>query len=547
MKIKKFLCVLVTASMVIGCADKVYADETTETSLADDVVAVTQLMEELLTESYEKTVEETEEYVRENGFDYTLSMNTLYEKGNPYVDMNYQEILAALCVAVGDDPGENVCSADFLNVEMTEENIKKYEPKKIETYESLEDGSYRKSGVRYITEPGYYDKYVVDEKGTYVIDGQEYIELETYDVNYLDITMEAVSAEELLQQYGIEMQDVEDEYAYRLYMIQTGGVTEEGLEASIFIKAATDGYFIDDGAKEQLNKVLEETTGNRLTVIETASKLIGQVPYLWGGKPQKAGYDTSWWTIGEDGKQKGLDCSGFVEYCFWTAGYPESTYQNLASTMIINSYAETISEEDLQPGDLGLLHDGTAEGTNHVGIYIGNGYWIHCSSAADTVTVNQISFNVFKRVPGIDDTVLVPAIVQDELTTMEYTQEDVTLMAQMVWHEAAGEGMNAWIAVAEVAKNRVLSDKYPNTLSEVIYQENEAGMKQFSYNEEIQFMEPPESVYAIVESVMQGKLSVLGNDNVLYFRNPGNIEDNSDWGMYPFYMRINNTAFYTQT
>ena len=543
--IVKKLCSVMMTAVIITASIPVRAATQDETSLSDDVVTVTQLMEELLTESYQKDISEIEDYVRENEYDYNLSMNTMYEKGNPYADMNYQEILAALCIAVGNNADENICSANFLVTEKKECTIAEYDPVKIDTYIETEDGLYEKSGFRYVTEPGYYDNYVQTDKGI-VLDGQKYIGLKSHDIQYIDITLHAVTAEELLEQYGIKMCDVEDEYNYRLHMIKTGGITEQGLESSIFIKAATDGYFIDDGAKNQLNEVLEQTTGNRLALIETAANLIGQVPYLWGGKPQKAGYDTSWWTFNEDGKQNGLDCSGFVEYCFWTAGYPESTYQNLISTMAINSYAQTISQSELQPGDLGLLHDGTEDGTNHVGIYLGNGYWIHCSSSADTVTVNQFNFNVFKRVPGVDDTILVPLETVDENTGMEYTADDVTLMAKMVWHEAAGEGMNAWIAVAEVAKNRVLSDRYPNTLSEVIYQENEAGMKQFSYNEDIQFMEPPESVYSIVESVMQGKLSVLRNQNILYFRNPGSMEDNSDWGTFPFYMRINNTVFYSQ-
>ena len=44
--------------------------------------------------------------------------------------------------------------------------------------------------------------------------------------------------------------------------------------------------------------------------------------------------------------------------------------------------------------------------------------------------------------------------------------------------------------------------------------------------------------------VAEGKTSVLNDPDVLYFRNPGDMNDNSDWGNCPFYTRIGNHAFY---
>lgn len=51
-----------------------------------------------------------------------------------------------------------------------------------------------------------------------------------------------------------------------------------------------------------------------------------------------------------------------------------------------------------------------------------------------------------------------------------YSQEDLTLMAAIIQAEAGGEPYAGQLAVGTVIMNRVMSAKFPNTLSEVIYQ-----------------------------------------------------------------------------
>ena len=108
-----------------------------------------------------------------------------------------------------------------------------------------------------------------------------------------------------------------------------------------------------------------------------------------------------------------------------------------------------------------------------------------------------------------------PETSVDVASSMDYSDEDLYLIAQTVWHEARGEGTNGWIAVAEVIKNRILSETYPNTAREVIYQDG-----QFSYNEELADMVPAEAEIKVVKMVLDGNLSILGDDSVMWFRNP---------------------------
>lgn len=50
------------------------------------------------------------------------------------------------------------------------------------------------------------------------------------------------------------------------------------------------------------------------------------------------------------------------------------------------------------------------------------------------------------------------------------TPEDIELLACLAWREARGEGLLGMRLVIEVVFNRVLSDKFPNTIYDVLYQ-----------------------------------------------------------------------------
>lgn len=58
---------------------------------------------------------------------------------------------------------------------------------------------------------------------------------------------------------------------------------------------------------------------------------------------------------------------------------------------------------------------------------------------------------------------------------MSYTEEDLKLLACLVYTEAGGEPYASQLAVANVVLNRVKSSRYPNTISGVIYQSGQFG------------------------------------------------------------------------
>lgn len=482
-----------------------------DTELSDNVLHTTLLLEELLNQEYNDTRNSLESNIQESGWNYTLTMESFYDNGNPYSDLDYQKTIAAVCTLMNHSK-KTIADIDFLNYDVSESSVEMPQPLKSDKYVETENGLYEKQGTYYIVTDGEYPVYVQRSDGYFEENGTQSIILDTEPVTYGQVTLSVKDPETLFADAGIAYADIEEEYESRLDKIIISGIDETNLEQSIFVQTQWETDLLSDDQAEQLQNAFECVTGNRLCVIKVASFLIGRVPYQWGGKSTKSGYDTSWYTF-ENGAQKGLDCSGFVQWVFRTAGYSEATWQQLLSTDMIMHTCEAIPQSDLQIGDLGILN--TGETINHVGIYIGNGYYIHCNASDQTVSISKPNFSLFYRVPTIDDEVLMPETSVDVASSMDYSDEDLYLIAQTVWHEARGEGTNGWIAVAEVIKNRILSETYPNTAREVIYQDG-----QFSYNEEIADMVPAEAEIKVVKMVLVGNLSILGDDSVMWFRNP---------------------------
>lgn len=128
-----------------------------------------------------------------------------------------------------------------------------------------------------------------------------------------------------------------------------------------------------------------------------------------------------------------------------------------------------------------------------------------------------------------------------------YGEEDIDLLAKLIWHESEAEPRDGKIAVAEVILNRINSSVYPNSVSDVIYQKG-----QFSHVSSVKNENPDQETRKIAEEVLNGELRVLNNSNVLYFRNPKktsgiNASEPKNWGRHKYFASYGNHAFYTHT
>ena len=89
----------------------------------------------------------------------------------------------------------------------------------------------------------------------------------------------------------------------------------------------------------------------RMCAVNLAMSTTGKIKYKWGGKPQSTIYDNEW------EKDSGLDCSGFINWVYWSILGDE--YKGMMSTAIVSSekYTKEIEHSKLQPGDLGTLNN----------------------------------------------------------------------------------------------------------------------------------------------------------------------------------------------
>lgn len=99
--------------------------------------------------------------------------------------------------------------------------------------------------------------------------------------------------------------------------------------------------------------------------------------------------------------------------------------------------------------------------------------------------------------------------------TPKYTEEDVALLARLVYGEARGEPYEGQVAVAAVVLNRMKTAGFPNTMEGVIFQK-----LQFSCVDDGQFyLDIPEdsSVYQAAIDALEG---IDPTNGCVYFYNP---------------------------
>lgn len=95
---------------------------------------------------------------------------------------------------------------------------------------------------------------------------------------------------------------------------------------------------------------------------------------------------------------KELDCSGFVRYCFLYAGIkiPDGTYYQFHASKPIKG--------KIKKGDVGFLQLPSEKGINHIGIYIGNGNWMHCNYKANGISIEPTNmFKHIRRFEGLNE------------------------------------------------------------------------------------------------------------------------------------------------
>ncbi len=120
----------------------------------------------------------------------------------------------------------------------------------------------------------------------------------------------------------------------------------------------------------------------------------------------------------------------------------------------------------------------------------------------------------------------------------EYTEDDIYMLAQLIYGEARGESTKGKIAVANVVMNRVLARGFPgNSIKAVIMAPN-----QFTgYSSSIR---PNSSCFSAAKQVLEKEVWVLPQD-IYYFHS--NRSEGENWGSHRFYAKIGAHCFYRES
>ena len=117
-----------------------------------------------------------------------------------------------------------------------------------------------------------------------------------------------------------------------------------------------------------------KSSGKAQEIVDCAMQYLG-CAYVYGGS-----------------SPRGFDCSGFTSYVYAQCGVK---INRTASAQLNNGYA--VSRGELQPGDLVMFNSGSRRRVTHVGIYVGNGQFIHSSAPGVGVVIDSLNSNFYSR------------------------------------------------------------------------------------------------------------------------------------------------------
>ena len=136
-----------------------------------------------------------------------------------------------------------------------------------------------------------------------------------------------------------------------------------------------DAMLADKSVLSQLHQVRQTVVARTSDLVVTAIGFLG-VPYRRGGNTAETGFD----------------CSGFVRAMYnQTVGHllPRRAEEQAAAT-------QKIDRNDLKPGDL-VFFNTMRRAFSHVGIYVGDGKFIHAPRTGAEVRVESMNGSYWQR------------------------------------------------------------------------------------------------------------------------------------------------------
>ena len=170
--------------------------------------------------------------------------------------------------------------------------------------------------------------------------------------------------------------------------IRSGPGTEYGTVGSLSIGTIVEieelvgGYggwykieqgYVSSDYVAQVDASVAASSGKGNQIAQYALQYVG-CPYVYGGS-----------------SPSGFDCSGFTTYVMKHFGY---SINRTASSQMDNG--TSVSKSQLQPGDLVFFNSGnSSKRATHVGIYTGNGQFVHASTSTTGVIISDLNSSYY--------------------------------------------------------------------------------------------------------------------------------------------------------
>lgn len=134
-------------------------------------------------------------------------------------------------------------------------------------------------------------------------------------------------------------------------------------------------YIVEPREYAALHGTDGEVGALRRELVRTARRFLG-VPYRWGGSD----------------REEGFDCSGLTLACYRLNGLdlPRVSREQFVA-------GRWVAREALQPGDLVFFATRGGRQVTHVGLYIGDGAFIHAPRTGQTVRIERLASEFYRR------------------------------------------------------------------------------------------------------------------------------------------------------